>query len=99
MQKISKKDIVKEVSEQTRYSQKAVSTIIDALGQNIAFELSHGRRVRFAGFGTFEPKKRAPRTGRNPHTNKPVYIPARIVPVFTPGDLLKELVIKETAKE
>lgn len=54
-----------------------------------------GKTVRFSGFGAFEPKRRAARTGRNPHTNESVPIPARIVPVFNPGEDMKKSVIKE----
>ena len=60
--------------------------------------LSKGDKVQFSGFGTFEPKKRAARTGRNPHTKEAVPIPARILPVFTAGKYLKDAVEKEIKK-
>jgi DNA-binding protein HU-beta len=62
---------------------------------NITWALSNNREIKFPGFGTFKPKKRAARTGRNPHTGDKVPIPARIVPVFIPSDALKKAVIKE----
>ena len=49
--------------------------------------------IRYAvGFGTFEVKKRAARTGRNPQTGAELQIPARKVPVFKAGKGLKDLV-------
>lgn len=71
-----------------------VGEVIDSLLKNITSELSIGNRVQFAGFGTFEPKEMAERVGRNPRTNEPVKIPARVVPSFKPGNRLKKAVTK-----
>ena len=84
-----KENIVSKISAQTGYSRFVVSSIVDTLLNEITMELSRGEKVKFAGFGTFEPKKRAARTGRNPHTNEVVPIPARVMPVFKPGEHLK----------
>ena len=56
--------------------------------------LADGEKVQIIGFGTFEPRERAPRTGRNPKTNTPVPIPAKRVPFFKPGKPLKKMVEK-----
>jgi len=44
------------------------------------------------GFGTFRISKRKARKGRNPHTGKEIEIPAKKVPKFTPGKILKNAV-------
>jgi DNA-binding protein HU-beta len=44
------------------------------------------------GFGSFEVKSRAARTGRNPRTNEPVQIAASKAPVFKAGKALKDAV-------
>lgn len=87
-----KEDMVATVARETGYNRQAVTDIIETTLANITFALSKGDKVQFSGFGTFEPKKRAARTGRNPHTNEAVPIPARIMPVFTPGKGLKDAV-------
>ena len=46
------------------------------------------------GFGSFEVKKRAARTGLNPRTKEPVKIAATKVPVFKAGKALKDAVAK-----
>ena len=46
------------------------------------------------GFGTFEVKERAARTGRNPRTNEEIQIPASKNPVFKAGKALKDAVNK-----
>ena len=46
------------------------------------------------GFGSFEVKKRAAHTGRNPRTKEPIEIPASAMPVFKAGKALKDAVSK-----
>lgn len=91
---MTKEDIVSAVSGDTQYSRFMVERIIDSLLKNITWELSNGRSVQLNGFGTFEPKKRAARTGRNPHTREPVPIPARIIPSFRAGTHLRAAATK-----
>ena len=51
--------------------------------------------VRLAGFGTFVAAKRKARVGRNPQTGEEIKIPARWVPTFKAGTLLKEAAEKK----
>lgn len=90
-----KEDIVANVARETGFTRQCVNDIIDTTLSNITFALSKGKKVQFSGFGTFEPKRRAARTGRNPHSGEVVPIPARIMPVFTAGRKLKDAVEKE----
>ena len=48
--------------------------------------------MQLVGFGSFETKKRAARTGLNPRTMKAVEIPASKVPAFKAGKALKDAV-------
>lgn len=92
MKSVLKKHIVSEVAEDTGYSKVSVSKIFDAIMSEVMFQVSNGHKVRIKGFGTFEPKHRAARTGRNPHTDTPVHIPPTTVPFFTPGEQFKDYV-------
>ena len=66
---------------------RAVSTVLDVITE----ALKSGDEVAFAGFGKFSVSERAARTGVNPQDpSKKVQIPARTVPRFTPGAVLKE---------
>ena len=96
--KVIKEDVVAKVARETGYSRSVVTNVLETTLANITFALSKGDKVQFSGFGTFEPKKRAARTGRNPHTKEAVPIPARILPVFTAGKYLKDAVEKEIKK-
>ncbi|MDE6149402.1 MAG: HU family DNA-binding protein [Ruminococcus sp.] len=92
-----KEGVITDVCRKTMYSRSMVETIVDAILDTVTDSLAKGEKVQFAGFGTFEPKQCSARTGRNPHTNEKVPIPARVVPHFRAGKYLKDAVIKPTA--
>lgn len=90
-----KEELVSKIADDTGFRRVVVAEVINQMIANITSALENGDRVQLAGFGTFETVKRAPRMGRNPHTDEKVPIPARIVPVFTIGKGLKDAVVKE----
>ena len=49
-------------------------------------------KKQLIGFGTFEVRERAARTGRNPQTGEEMQIAASKVPAFKAGKELKEAV-------
>lgn len=71
-------------------AEKAVSAAMEA----ITAELAAGNRVQLAGFGTFETKTRAARTGRNPKTKETIEIAASTSVGFKPAKALKDAVAK-----
>ena len=89
---MNKEELVKEVSKKTKVSQKATADIIADNLETIEKTVSKGKKVTLVGFGTFEPRKRAARTGRNPQTGAPLKIAAKTVPAFSAGKKFKELV-------
>ena len=89
---MNKTELIAAVAEKTELSKKdseaAVSAVVDA----ITAALSQGEKVQLVGFGSFEVKARAARTGRNPQTGAAVAIAASKVPVFKAGKALKDAV-------
>jgi DNA-binding protein HU-beta len=67
-------------------SEKAVNAAIDA----VVAALKSGDKVQLVGFGTFEVKERAARTGRNPRTGDEITIPASKQPQFKAGKAFKD---------
>ena len=80
-----KDEIITAVCLETGVSRMVTEKVLQSLSNNITKALSRDEKVQFAGFGTFKPKRRAARLGRNPHTGEAVPIPARIIPCFEPG--------------
>lgn len=91
---MNKEELVKEVSKKAKVSQKSTGDVIAATLETIEKTVSKGKKVTLVGFGTFEPRKRAARTGRNPQTGKELKIAAKTVPAFTAGKKFKELLTK-----
>ncbi len=91
---MNKEELVKEVAKKTRMPQKQVAEIISLMIESIEKSVAKGKRVTLVGFGTFEARKRAARTGRNPQTGAEIKIPAKTVPAFSAGKKFKEIVSK-----
>ncbi len=89
---MNKEELVKEVAKRAKLSQKAVADVLTATMATVEKTVSKGKRVTLVGFGTFEPRKRAARTGRNPQTGAEIKIAAKTVPAFVAGKRFKELV-------
>lgn len=68
-----------------------LSAAIDAIMETV----SGGDKVTLVGFGSFEPRDRKEREGRNPKTGETMIIPATKVPAFSAGKQFKEMVAKK----
>ncbi|MEW5819733.1 MAG: HU family DNA-binding protein [Cyanobacteriota bacterium] len=91
---MNKEELVQEVAKKTKTTQKEAAEIITTTIDVISRTVAKGKKVTLVGFGTFEARKRAARTGRNPQTGKEIQIPAKKVPVFSAGKKFRELVNK-----
>ncbi len=89
---MNKKDFAKELASKANLSQKDAAAILNTILDMIQSALEKGEDVDFAGFGKFEVKERAARTGLNPRTKEPVEIPAKKVVAFSAKKALKEAV-------
>lgn len=89
---MNKEELVKEVSKRAKVSQRATGDVIAAAIETIEKTVSKGKKVTLVGFGTFEPRKRAARNGRNPQTGATLKIAAKTVPAFSAGKKFREIV-------
>lgn len=89
---MNKSEFIQAMAEKSDLSVKDATAALNATLETIQESLRKGEPVSFVGFGTFEVKERAARTGRNPQTKQPVEIPASKVPSFKAGKSLKEAV-------
>ena len=72
--------------------EEAYEALVDAAIAAVTASLAKGEKVQLIGFGTFEARKRAARTGRNPQTGAAIKIAAKTAPVFTAGKKFKDIV-------
>ena len=89
---MNKEELVQEIAKKSNVTQKEASEVLGALIETIQKTVSKGKKVTLVGFGTFEARKRAARTGRNPQTGAELKIAAKTVPAFSAGKKFKELV-------
>ena len=89
---MNKAELINSVAATAEVSKKEAEAVITATLDAITAALKEGDKVQLVGFGSFEVKNRAARTGRNPRTKEVVEIPASKVPVFKAGKALKDAV-------
>ena len=89
---MNKEELVKEIAKKTKLSQKVSAEVLSATLEVIQKTVAKGKKVTLVGFGTWEARKRAARTGRNPQTGAALKIAAKTVPAFSAGKKFKELV-------
>lgn len=89
---MNKAELINAIAEQTGLSKKDTESTINSFVNVVSDELAKKEKVQLVGFGTFETRKRAARTGRNPQTGEELKIDAATVPAFKAGKALKDKV-------
>jgi DNA-binding protein HU-beta len=89
---MNRKELIDALSTKTNSTKADADRNIAALIDIITATLKKGDNVALVGFGSFEVRKRAARTGRNPQTGAVLKIKAAKVPAFKAGATLKAAV-------
>jgi len=89
---LTKKDIVRIVSEELGLTQQQTKAVVQRTFDAIIEWLANEERIELRNFGVFEVRQRAARTARNPRTNERVEVPGRKVVVFKPGKEMEIMV-------
>ena len=87
---MTKAELVAKVAEATGLEKKNAEKAVSAVFDCITEALKNGDKVQIMGFGGFEVKERAARTGRNPSTGETIEIPASKTPTFKAGKGLRD---------
>jgi DNA-binding protein HU-beta len=80
------------VAEAAGLSGADAERALDAVVDTITKAVANGEKVTIVGFGTFEPRERSARTGRNPQSGAEIQIAATTVPGFKAGAAFKQAV-------
>ena len=89
---MNKTELVSSVAEIAGVSKKDTEQVLNAFFSTVQETLKEDDKVQIPGFGSFEVRERAARTGRNPHTGETIEIAAAKVPAFKPGKGLKDAI-------
>ena len=88
---MNKSELVEHIAQETGSDKASAGRALDAVLNGISESLAKGDSVTLAGFGTFEARERAARTGRNPQTGETMDIAASTSAGFKPALALKKL--------
>lgn len=91
---MNKTELVAAVAEKAGLSKKDAEKAVAAVVDSVVASLKAGDKVQLVGFGTFEVRERAARTGINPKTKEAIKIAASKNPVFKAGKAFKDAVAK-----
>ncbi|BDC34366.1 transcriptional regulator [Candidatus Dependentiae bacterium Noda2021] len=89
---MNKSELINSLSEETAFSKKDVTRVLETLTRIIERTLKKGEKVSITGFGSFWLSQRPARKGINPSTKQRIDLPAVNVPRFKAGKNLREVV-------
>lgn len=89
---MNKTELIDGVAAAADLSKAEAGRAVDAVISEIKSALAKGEAVTLVGFGTFEVRERAARSGRNPKTGETIEIAASKNPSFKAGKALKDAV-------
>ena len=89
---MNKKELAEVIAEKFDLTKIKSNEIVDTVFESMVDALADGQKVEISGFGKFEVKTRAARTGINPQTKETIDIPASNTPSFKASKNLKDRV-------
>lgn len=82
---MTKSELVEKMAQETEQPHTVCTSCLDAFCKTVMNAVAADDKVQLSGFGTFERRKRAARTGVNPRTGEAIAIDATKVPAFKAG--------------
>lgn len=89
---MNKAELVAAVAAKANVSQKEAGDVVVAVLSEIKDALKKGDKVQLVGFGSFEVRNKAARTGKNPRTGETIKIAASKAPAFKAGKAFKDYI-------
>lgn len=89
---MNKTELISSLSEETTFSKRDITRVLESLNRIIVRCLKKGEEVRWSGFFTVDAHYRKERQAKNPATGEFMTLPARYVPRFRASKNLKEMV-------
>lgn len=89
---MNKSELVDAAASSSGLARADMQRALDSVLDEITAAVKKGDKVSLTGFGNFELRERAARTGRNPQTGAEMQVPASKAPAFKPGKAFKDAV-------
>jgi len=82
---VNKSELVAKLTDRLGGDRATATAAVNGVLEEISNSVARGERVSLIGFGTFDRRERAARTGRNPQTGAAIQLAASVAPVFRPS--------------
>ncbi len=82
---MTKAELVEEVSRVSDLTRKHSEVIVEAVFSSIVGALQKGDKIELRGFGSFRIRRRDSRSGEKPEDGRGGLVPAKKVPISSPG--------------
>jgi len=82
---VNKSELVAKLTERLGGDRATATVAVNGVLEEISNSVARGERVSLVGFGTFDRRERAARTGRNPQTGAAIQLAASVAPTFRPS--------------
>lgn len=97
VKRLTKAELIDQVTRQSGLKKKDVTVVVESVFGAISGRLKKHEKVQIVGFGTFEPRHRKARIGRDPRTQEAIPIGPSWSLIFRPGKQLKSMVAGKAA--
>ena len=85
-------ELIDKVASEIECTKVETKRIVKCIIKNVNDCLAKGDTVKLVGFGNFGVRKRTAHMSRNPRTGEIISVPAKSIPFFKAGKILKERV-------
>jgi DNA-binding protein HU-beta len=92
---MNKADLTAFVAENLDVTKSQAADVVNSVLDGMLEGLRTDGKVQLVGFGTFTAVERAERKARNPQTGEEMTVPAKTVPKFKAGKVMKAMVAGE----
>mmetsp|Transcript_25420 Transcript_25420/g.33187 ORF Transcript_25420/g.33187 Transcript_25420/m.33187 type:complete len:136 (+) Transcript_25420:181-588(+) len=89
---VKKAEFIEKVADKAGVSKTNAEAVVAAAFDTVVDCVAGGKKLTFLGFGTFEPRTRSARAGRNPQTGETIQIAETTTPAFSPAKSFKDKV-------
>lgn len=96
---MTKSQLIDAIMARKEYPRKTVEAAVNAMFDSMVEALRRRDRIEIRGFGNFTIRHYKAYTGRNPKTNEPVAVPAKVMPFFKVGKDLRERIQERFERE
>ena len=89
---MKKDELVQAIADSAGLDKADAGRALDAVVEVITSTVASGQKLQVTGLGTFEPRERSAREGRNPQTGETIQIAATTTPGFKAATAFKNAV-------